>query len=143
MPIASHFLITGGVISALIATFHLILTFKPELYSYIAPEQGSALSQMAEQGSSLIVVATAALALIFAIWALYAFSAAGLIRPLPLLRPALIAIAAIYLLRSLFLPTEIRMVMDQDYPFRYVLFSTLSLVTGLLYLLGMFKLARR
>jgi hypothetical protein len=137
------FLVAGGVISALLAILHVTLALNPELFVYIAPGGDSSISEMAEQGSSLIVAATAVLALIFAAWALYAFSAAGLIRRLPLLRPALVAIAVIYILRSLFLPTEISMLLDQDYPLRFVLFSTLSLVTGLLYLFGALRLARR
>jgi hypothetical protein len=94
---------------------------------------------MAEQGSSLTTAATIAFALIFAIWAIYAFSGAGLIGRLPLLRMALVAIGAIFLLRALALPTEINMVMNQGYPFRFVVFSTISLVTALLYLIGILK----
>jgi hypothetical protein len=44
---------------------------------------------------------TAAIALILAVWALYAFSGAGLIRRMPLLRTALVLITGIYLLRGL------------------------------------------
>ena len=134
-----HYLIAGGVISALISILHVVLVLKPELYRYIDPGQGSALAQMAEQGSSLTTIATVALALVFAIWAIYAFSGAGLIGPLPLLRTGLIAIGVIYILRALFLPSEINMVLTQGYPFRFVVFSTISLVTGLLYLIGILK----
>jgi len=136
MSKSNVFLIAGGVSSALIALLHVVLVFRPDLFQYVAPGQGDALSQMAEQGSGIIVAATAALALIFALWAAYAFSGAGLIRRLPLLGAALIAIGVIYFLRGLFLPTEINMVVNQGYPFRFVVFSTISLVTGLLYLIG-------
>ena len=136
-------LIAGGVISALISILHVILAVKPDLYRYVSPDQGSALAQIAGQGSSLIIIATVVLALIFAIWAIYAFSGAGLIVRLPLLRGALIAIGVIYILRALFLPSEINMVLTQGYPFRFVVFSAVSLVAGLLYLIGIFKLRRR
>jgi hypothetical protein len=43
---------------------------------------------------------TLAIATMLAAWALYAFSGAGLIRRLPLLRTALVLISAIYLLRA-------------------------------------------
>ena len=132
-------LIAGGVISALISLLHVVLTLKPELYRYIVPGQESALAQMAEQGASLTTLASAALALIFAVWALYAFSGAGLIGPLPGLRAILIATGVIYILRALFLPSEINMVLTQGYPFRFVAFSTLSLMTGMLYLIGIRK----
>ena len=135
-------LIAGGVISALISILHVILAVKPDLYRYVSPDQGSALAQIAGQGSSLIIIATVVLALIFAIWAIYAFSGAGLIVRLPLLRGALIAIGVIYILRALFLPSEINMVLTQGYPFRFVVFSTVLLVAGLLYLVGILKLRR-
>ncbi len=111
----------------------------PELYKYIDPGQGSAVEQLAQQGSNLITIASIVLALIFAIWGIYAFSGAGLITRLPVLRVSLIAIAVIYILRSLFLPTEINMVVNQGYPFRFVVFSAVSLVAGLLYLIGFWK----
>jgi len=134
-----YYLIAGGVISTLISLLHVILALKPGLYQYIAPGQASALTQMATQGSGPIIIATVALALIFAIWAIYGFSGAGLVGPLPLLRKALIMIGVIYLLRALFLVSEIQMVLTQGYPFRFVVFSTISLVAGLLYLIGILK----
>jgi len=51
----------------------------------------------------------------------------------------LIAIGLIYILRALFIPTELNMVLKQGYPFRFVVFSTISLMAGLLYLTGIFK----
>jgi len=132
------YLIAGGVMSALISLLHIILAVKPDLYRYIGPDS-SALTEMAGQGAGIITVLTVVLALIFAIWALYGFSGAGLIRRLPLLRAGLIAISAIYILRALFLPTEINMVLTEGYPFRFVVFSTISLTAGLLYLIGFLK----
>jgi hypothetical protein len=130
-------LLAGGAISALISVLHVILVIKPELYRVmIASDQESALVQVVEQGSGLITIATIVLALIFATWAIYAFSGAGLIGPLPLQRTVLIIIGVIYILRAFFLPSEITMVLTQGYPFRFVMFSTVSLVTGLLYLIG-------
>jgi hypothetical protein len=43
---------------------------------------------------------TLAIAALLTIWSLYAFSVAGIIRRLPLLRTALILISAVYLLRA-------------------------------------------
>jgi len=71
--------------------------------------------------------------------AVYAFSGAGLIRRLPLLRMVLAAIAVIYILRALFLLSEIKMVLDEGYPFRFVVFSAISLAAGILYLAGILK----
>jgi hypothetical protein len=129
----NYYLITGGVISGLISILHVILAFNPGFYQYIV------IAQLPEQSFTLISIATALLALVFAIWAIYAFSGAGLIGRLPMLRKALIAIGVIYILRSLFLFTEINLVLTQGYPFRFTIFSTISLVTGLLYLIGILK----
>jgi len=101
----NYSLLAGGAISALISILHVILALRPALYRHISAGQESALAQIAEQGSTPTTIATVALALIFGIWALYAFSGTGLINPLPWLRAALIAIGVIYILRSLFIPT--------------------------------------
>jgi len=129
----------GGFISAVISFLHVILAIKPELYGVIAPSQASALSQMAVQGSSITTIFSVAIALVFAVWTVYALSGAGILRQLPLLRPALITIGAIYFLRSLFLPTEIKMVLTEEAPVRIVLYSTISLVAGMFYLIGGFS----
>jgi hypothetical protein len=139
---AKSLLIAGGILTALISLLHVAMAIRPELYRYFGPGQGSGLAQMAVEGSRGTTIATAALAVIFAVWAIYAFSGAGLIGSLPLLRTALIAIGVIYILRSLFVVSEIRMVLTQGYPFRFVVFSTISLVAGLLYLIGILRLPR-
>ena len=142
MVSARNLLIAGGVITALISLLHVLLAVRPALYRYFGPGQQSGLTQMAVEGSRGTTIATAALALIFAVWAIYAFSGAGVIGELPLLRAALIAIGVIYVLRSLFVISEVRMVLTQGYPFRFVVFSTISLVAGLLYLIGALRLSR-
>jgi hypothetical protein len=73
------------------------------------------------------------------VWSLYAFSGARLIGSLPWLRIALIAIGVIYILRGLFIFSEINMVLSLGYPLQYVVFSSISLVGGLLYLIGVRK----
>jgi hypothetical protein len=138
MSKSNHYLIAGGVMSALISLLHVFLAVFPALYKFVGPDQ-SALTEMAAQGSSITTTVSVALALLFAVWALYAFSGAGMIRPFPLLRIALITISVIYLLRALFLLSEIGMVVNQGYPFRFLVFSTISLVAGLLYLFGILR----
>lgn len=138
MSRSNRYLIAGGVMSTLISLLHVFLAVFPELYRFIGPDR-SALTEMATQGSSITTFVSVVLALLFAIWALYAFSGAGLIPPFPLLRFALILISAIYLLRALFLLSEIGMVLNQGYPFRFIVFSAISLAAGLLYLIGILR----
>ena len=139
MSTSKAFLIAGGVISAVIAIVHVVLILKPAWWRYISGAVESPLAPMAEQGSTVTIIASVVLTLIFAIWSLYAVSGAGLIGPLPLLRTALIVIGAIYILRSLFIFTEINMVRTQGYPLQFVVFSSISLVAGLLYLIGVWQ----
>lgn len=40
---------------------------------------------------------------------------------------------------DLFIPVEVNMVLNEGYPFRFAVFSTISLVTGLFYLIGIIK----
>ena len=56
-----------------------------------------------EHGSLYPALVTLCIAAILAIWSAYAFAGAGLLRPLPLMRTALVAITAVYLLRGLVL----------------------------------------
>jgi hypothetical protein len=96
----SKWLILGGSLSALAAVLHLgVIAGGPSWYRFFGA--GEAMARAAERGSSMPALVTLAIAAILAIWALYAFSGAGLIRRLPLLRTALILISAVYLLRAL------------------------------------------
>jgi hypothetical protein len=59
------------------------------------------MARMAERGLLRPALITLAIASILGIWSAYAFSGAGLLPRLPLIRTALVAISAIYLLRGL------------------------------------------
>ena len=64
---------------------------------------GERIARGVERGDAFPVIVTLVIALILAGWATYAASGAGLIARLPLLRPVLIAITAVYLARGLVL----------------------------------------
>jgi hypothetical protein len=112
---------------------HVTLAIRPQAYRYC---DAAELAQLHEQGSPFTVLVTIGLALMFAAWGAYTLSGAGVIRQLPLMRTVLIAIGAIYILRSFMLPSELVKVLTSGYPFRFVVFSTGSLAIGLLYLVG-------
>lgn len=133
MSIPKSCLLLGCVASLLITLLHLVLVFRPKWYLHFGADE---LVQLHEQGSRFTVLVTLGLALMFALWGAYALSGAGVIGQLPLLRAVLIAIGVIYILRSLMLPSELFKVLQSGYPFRFVFFSTGSLVAGLLYLVG-------
>ena len=87
-------------------------------------------------------MATLAIAAILVVWALYAWSAAGLVQRLPLLRPGLCAIAAVYLLRAIaFLPLQA--VFPDNSTLFWFVSSAVCLVLGLLHAVGLHQMWSR
>ena len=93
-------MLTGAVLTSAVAALHLVIAARgPTWYRFFGA--GERLSRLAARGSAIPAVLTACIAGVLVIAALYACSAVGLLRPLPMLRPALVAIAAVFLLRGL------------------------------------------
>jgi len=95
----NYFLIAGGVLSGIAALLHLaVIAGGPDWYRFFGA--GERMAQMAAHGSPRAAMITVFIATVLAIWAAYAFSGAGILPRLPLLRAALVLISAIYLLRG-------------------------------------------
>ncbi len=95
-------LVVGGALSAAAALLHLaVIVGGPDWYRFFGAGEGMA--RAAEQGSLVPPLVTFGIASLLGVWAAYAFSGAGLIRRLPLLRTALVLITSVYLLRGLLL----------------------------------------
>jgi hypothetical protein len=95
-------LVAGGVLSAIAAAMHVGIIFGgPGWYRFFGA--GEQFAQAAARGALYPGLVTAGIATVLAVWSAYAFSGAGLIPRLPLIRTALVLIAGIYLLRGLFL----------------------------------------
>ena len=93
-------LIAGGWLSLAASLLHLgCIIGGPAWYRFFGA--GEAMARAAERGEIYPAVVTFGIAAILAIWAAYAFAGAGVIRRLPLMRTALVAISAIYLVRGL------------------------------------------
>lgn len=93
----------GGVLSAVAAVMHLaIIIGGANWYRFFGA--GERMARLAERGSPRPAIITLLIALVLFVWAGYAFSGAGLIPLVPLLRPGLVAISAIYLLRAAAFP---------------------------------------
>lgn len=118
-----------------IALLHAIIIFVGASgYAYFGAAK---LAPLAEQGSPIPAAITAALVLIFIAFGLYALAGAGRFCRLPLLKTALIFIGAIFTLRGVAVIFQtIYLVRGADYPWRYVIFSAVALIIGLLYLIG-------
>lgn len=94
-------LIIAGGLSILGGLLHLgIIIGGPDWYRFFGAGEGMA--QMAEKGMAYPAITTAGIASVLFIWAAYAFSGAGLIKRLPLLRTGLVLISLIFVIRTLF-----------------------------------------
>jgi hypothetical protein len=95
----NSWLIVAGFLSAAASLLHVATIFGgPDWYRFLGA--GEEMARAVERGSSIPGLVTAAIAAILAVWALYAFSAAGLVQRLPLLRTALVLITCVYLARA-------------------------------------------
>lgn len=93
-------LIVGGVLSLMAATLHVVAIFMGPV-GYRLFGAGERFVSAAERGKIHPPLITLGIALVLVSWAAYAFSGAGVMSPMPLLRPALVAITLVYLLRGL------------------------------------------
>lgn len=95
-------LVVGGGLSTAAALLHLaVIVGGPDWYRFFGA--GEAMARAAEQGSFAPPLVTFGIGMVLAVWAAYAFSGAGVVRRLPLVRTALVLITGIYLLRGLLL----------------------------------------
>ena len=127
----------GGILSFVVALLHLVIIFVgAPAYRYFGA--GEDMATAAESGSAFPALITLVLVAVFTIWGLYAFSGAGVIRRLPLLRIALLLIGAIYTLRGVAVFQQIFQIATSSVQVepREIVFSLVSLVIGLVYLVG-------
>lgn len=90
------YLVVAAILSAMAAVLHVgCIIFGAFWYRFFGA--GEQMAVLAEQGSSTPTIITSVIVLVLSIWSAYAFSAAGVIRKLPLLRTALVIITFIYL----------------------------------------------
>jgi putative oxidoreductase len=144
----ARFLLAGGALTGAASLLHIaIILGGPDWYRFFGA--GERMAQLAARGSTLPAAITAGIAVVLFIWMLYALSGAGVIRRLPFLRLALIAIAAIYLARGLL---GIPAVMLADDPYAnqlkarmtfMALSSALCVGIGLCYAIGAASTWRR
>ena len=95
-------LIAAGSMSAAAALAHLaVIAGGPDWYRFFGAGEGVA--RAAERGELVAPLVTIGIASVLLIWSAYAFSGAGVIPRLPLLRLGLVTITAIYLVRALWI----------------------------------------
>jgi len=97
---ANILLLIAAMLNALVAIAHLgCIAFGASWYRFFGA--GEQMAVWAEQGNIKATIITLCISLVLFSWCVYAFSAAGLIIKLPLIKFALISITSIYLLRGI------------------------------------------
>ena len=140
-------LFLAGSFTAVVSLLHVLIIIEGgDWYRFFGAGEGMA--QLAERGSMYPVIVTSSIAIVLGLWALYAFSGAGTIVRLPLLRPILILIALIFLLRGVLgIPT----VTFMDHPYAIelrgrmtfmIVSALISLGIGLFYLFGIIRMKK-
>ncbi|MFT2112456.1 hypothetical protein [Marinomonas sp. 2405UD68-3] len=131
------YLIISGVLSAIAALLHVgCIYFGASWYRFFGA--GEQMALMAEQGSSQPTIITSGIILVLTIWSLYAFSAAGVIFRLPLLRLALILITSVYFIRGIGGFVLINSNMEQGPEF-WLWSSVICMLFGITHAIGLKK----
>lgn len=127
-------LVIGGWLSVAASVLHVAVIFGgPDWYRTFGA--GEQMARLAEAGDPYPTIVTSFIAVVLMAWAAYAFAGAGLVRRLPLMKTALVAITGVYLLRGLgVIPL---MLMDIILVDAFAIWSSLiCTVYGLAYLFG-------
>lgn len=131
-------LLLAAFLNLLVAFGHLlVIVMGAEAYRLAGA--GDELANMAAAGSWYPAVLTSCIMSVFLIWALYAFSGAGVVKPLPGLQLVLLFITAVYCLRGLIGMLLLLMAVP-DLPWSPVFLlmsSTICLLIGLVHLVGL------
>lgn len=127
-------LLVAAVLNLLVALMHIGVIIKgPSWYHLFGA--GERFVRAAKAGRRFPAVVTAGIALVLAAWSAYALSGAGVIDPLPLLRPALCVITLVYLLRGLLGPFVLA---GTGRSTRFIMISSgICVVYGLVHLVGL------
>ena len=128
-------LIVAGTLSAVAAILHLgCIYFGASWYRFFGA--GEQMALLSEQGSIQPILVTSGIVLVLSIWSMYAFSAAGVIFKLPLIRLALVLITLIYLVRGIagFFLVSSPMGRSPDF---WIWSSMICLIFGIIHLIGL------
>lgn len=132
------YFVIGALLSAIAAVLHLLMILGgPAWYRFFGA--GERFANAVAQGRYFPTVVTICIAVVLSVWSAYALSGAGAICALPFLKPALVGITAIYLIRAAVFAPAVLMTGGQLTPF--VLWSsTICLGFGIVHLVGLVQL---
>ena len=134
-------LVAGGSVSLALAAVHVVvIAIGAPAYRYFGRAD---LADASLKGSLDPLYATMVVAFTLTLFGLYAFSGAGLVRRLPLLRTGLVTISSIYLLRGLILVLDAaRWFAGERFPLRQPVFSAAALAIGVCHAIGTWTVFR-
>lgn len=126
-------LIIAAALSAIAGALHVgVVLVGPRWYRLFGA--GEKLARAAEAGRVYPALITFGIAFVLFVWAAFALSGAGVLGPLPLLRPSLVTITLIYLLRGVAGPLILK---DSGRSQRFIYVSSaICLGFALVHLLG-------
>ena len=138
-------LVIAGIFSAIGALLHLATIIGgPDFYRFMGAGEGMA--QMAEDGLAYPAIVTSIIALILFTWSAYAFSGAGVIKRLPLLKIGLVLISSILMLRAVFGVVFMFITIENPYlielqerPIFMITTSLICLIFSLFFITGTYK----
>ncbi len=132
-------LLAAGVGSFVVAALHVVIIFiGASAYRYFGA--GEEMASGDEKGSLIPALITFGIAGIFFVFGMYALSGAQIVRRFLLVKPVLVVITAIFLLRGAgFFIELLGIIYNYEVPLRHAVFSFVALLIGLLYLIGTIK----
>lgn len=128
----------AGYVTVVLAVFQAVITTVPSWALYFGATEDVVSRPW------LLYISGYFVAVVFFLFALYAFSASGIYKSLPFIKAALILICFVFLLRGIIIIPEILsnagiINMSEYIPPQAVISSGVSLAIGLLYLAGTIK----
>ncbi|WP_444932071.1 hypothetical protein ACJJIF_09995 [Microbulbifer sp. SSSA002] len=130
-----NFLQVAGLLTVLAALVHIgCIVFGGDWYRFLGA--GEQMAQLAESGHPYPTIVTSIISAVLLLCAAYAFSGAGLILRLPLIRLGLTIISALLLVRALGFYFIMPAFPDNS-PTFWLISSGICLILGLTYALGL------
>ena len=137
IPPRSGWLLVGAAASFALVLLHLgVIVVGAPAYDYFLA--GERMVDLASEHSLVPSLVTGTVAFVFLIFGCYGLAGAGVIE-LPLARVLVAAIGCVYTLRGLLIVPEALMVHFLDRPVRALFFASISLLIGLIHLVGVYR----
>jgi len=135
------FLLIAAILSLIAALLHIFCIIGGEDW-YRVLGAGEKMAMLAAQGSWIPTLVTLFVASILTVWACYAFSGAGILPRMPLLKVGLFIIAFIYIARGLvLLPLSLGWLNETEQSNTFWFWSSvICLVYGFFYAIGTYQL---